>query len=137
MDNTQANSKETQSGGGLGVAVENTGTQAQTAQTSQAVQTAPLPTTPPASAPAAPASPTAPTEAAQKDYGPTVQQLRDPPSPKTLQAQLDEMDAVLGAEAGPGAPMGLDRFLPPSVRQNQANQAQVSIVRVIDVSGLS
>ena len=108
--------KETQS-----MSVQNTsaGTQATQAQATQATQAQVVQTSTSSGSGSSTTqeSPSSSPAAQAQDCGPTVAQLRAPPSPKTLQAQLDEMDAVLGAEAGPGAPVGLDRFLPPSVRE--------------------
>ena len=53
-------------------------------------------------------------------FGETAAQLREPIPPKSLMAQLDDMDAALGVENGPGAPVGLDKFLPLSVRTQNA-----------------
>jgi hypothetical protein len=50
------------------------------------------------------------------DFGQTAQQMEAPDPPKSLNAQLDDMDAALGADSGPGAPKGLDQFLPQPVR---------------------
>jgi len=68
-----------------------------------------------ASAPAPPAA-----ADVRASYGETVAQMREPVAPKSLMTQLDEMDAALGADSGPGAPVGLDKFLPLSVRTQNA-----------------
>jgi hypothetical protein len=57
-----------------------------------------------------------------QDFGQTAQQLEQPDPPKSLTAQLDDMDFALGADHGPGAPIGLDQFLPSSVRAQNAMQ---------------
>ena len=53
-------------------------------------------------------------------YGETQEELRLPAPEKSLLVQLNEMDGALGAEGGPGAPVGLDKFLPHSTRVQNA-----------------
>jgi len=94
-----------------------------------APQLASAPTTftvPAVAAPAAGAS-VAPAVDVRASYGETVAQMRDPVPPKSLKAQLDEMDAALGAENGPGAPVGLDQFLPLSVRTQNAVAVSMTV----------
>ena len=95
-----------------------------------APQLASAPTTftvPATAVPAAGASTAAPAVDVRASYGETVAQMRDPVPPKSLKAQLDEMDAALGAENGPGAPVGLDQFLPLSVRTQNAVAVSMTV----------